>query len=118
MKERSPVWEYMDGEGPSQMSKLLSSLPLILAIFLASSALAQTIGPAPAGEPSVVAQKVIQKDFETSVCSLVVESRRLGDGSIMALCNNGERFRVFSVQSIGPVALRCSAAEKLGVEGC
>ena len=75
-------------------------------------------GPAPDGDPAVVAQKVISANFDQNVCSLVVGAKRFGDGSIRATCNNGESFRVFSVTNIGPVALRCSAAAKEGIEGC
>lgn len=92
---------------------------LLLQSFWQISASAQAVtGPAPAGEATVVAQKVILENFEKKDCPLVVRASRLGDGSIMAECNNRERFRVFSIKSIGDVAMRCSALAKAGIAGC
>jgi hypothetical protein len=41
----------------------------------------------------------------------------LKDGSIRAVCSNGEAYRVFTVKGM-TVAMKCSAAAKLGVSGC
>lgn len=76
------------------------------------------VGPAPSGEPTVVAQTVIQQNFPRAVCRLVIQALRLGDGSIRARCSNGEVFRVARVDPVGPVAMRCSAAVTLGIGGC
>ena len=75
-------------------------------------------GPAPNGEAAVVAQTIILANFDKPDCPLVIEAARVGDGSIVARCSNGEKFRVFSVGSVGPVALKCSAAAALGISGC
>ena len=50
-------------------------------------------------------------------CGVVVNASRLKDGSIRAVCSNGEAYRVSVLQG-GLVALRCSAAARLGVSGC
>lgn len=76
------------------------------------------IEPAPDGDAAMVAQEIILRNFEQATCPLVVTATRLGDGSIRAVCNNEEAFRVFSMPEIGPVALKCSAADELGVSGC
>jgi hypothetical protein len=67
----------------------------------------------------MVAQSAIWANFKKSVCPLVEAAEKLHDGSIRARCNNNETFRVFSA---GPkrvvLAMRCSAAVKLGLQGC
>ena len=89
----------------------------VWAVITASPAYAQ-IGPAPEGEATVIAQKVIQAKHDSSACPLVVVAQRVGDGSIKALCNNRETFRVFYLREVGVVAMRCSAVATMGVEGC
>jgi hypothetical protein len=84
----------------------------------ATQVAAQTVGPAPEGEAAVVAQRIILDNFDPPDCPLVVAANRLGDGSIKAICNNNESFRIFSVQEVGPVALKCSVAPLLGISGC
>ena len=74
--------------------------------------------PLPAGEPTVVAQKIILESFEFEDCPVVVEALRLGDQSIRARCSNNEVFRVFRMMNYGGIAMRCSSAQKLGVRGC
>ena len=87
-----------------------------LAASLPSLALAQ-FSRAPDGEPADVAQQIIPDNFSPDVCPLVVDARRLGNGSITATCNNDETFRIFSAQGNG-VAMRCAAARELGISGC
>lgn len=83
----------------------------------ASLAVAQvSLGPAPAGQAANVAQTIIRDNFEKSACPAVSVAQRYPDGSIVAVCSNDEKFRVFSMDGIGPVALRCSAAAKLGIQ--
>jgi hypothetical protein len=75
--------------------------------------------PAPAGKALVVARKVIGDNFDKSDCPAVTKASRLKDGSIRATCSNGEAFRIFTVVELHKaVAMRCSAAEKIGVPGC
>ena len=77
-----------------------------------------TVEAAPNGEAAVVAQRVIRENFDASDCALVTFANRYGDGSIKALCDNGESFRIFTISGVGPVAMRCSAADRMGVSGC
>jgi hypothetical protein len=72
--------------------------------------------PAPDGESAVIAQRIIMENFDPPDCPLVIQAVRLGDGSIKALCNNRETYRIFSVNSKN-LAMRCSVANKLGA-GC
>ncbi len=97
-----------------------ASFLLLATILLATAANAQTmrdIGPAPSGDPPVVAQRVILDNFEKSDCPLVIKASRVGDGSIKAFCTNGESYRVFSLKGKS-LALKCSVALKAGVAGC
>lgn len=73
------------------------------------------IGPAPSGSPEKIAAAAI-KDAEHP-CGRVVRATRLDIGGIRAVCSNGEAYRVFTVDG-QVVAMRCSAAARLGVSGC
>jgi hypothetical protein len=75
------------------------------------------IGPAPDGEPTVVAQGIIRENFDPPDCPLVTRAFRLGDGSIKSFCNNGESYRIFSINAKN-YAMRCSVVNKLGPAGC
>jgi hypothetical protein len=68
---------------------------------------------AAAGDPVIVAFSVINSKFEDEDCPSVKGANRLSDGSILAVCSNGERFRVGA-----DIAMKCSAVEKLGIAGC
>lgn len=50
-------------------------------------------------------------------CSLVAAALRLSDGSIKAVCSNSETYRVFQLKGEW-FAMRCSAAERAGIQGC
>ena len=73
------------------------------------------IEPAPAGEPKNIATAAIKEAAHP--CGRVLEAIRLNDGGIRAVCSNGEAYRVFTMQG-GLVAMKCSAAARLGVSGC
>ena len=74
--------------------------------------------PAHEGNAVAVAQAVIRDNFERSDCPSVTTAQRVGvDGSIKAACSNGETFRVFRLNGKA-VAMKCSAAARLGVAGC
>lgn len=98
------------------MVRMLSRLGLsaLLVAVATQRADAQHSSAAPQGDPKFVARALI--DLED--CPAVVAAERLGDGSIKAVCNNGEEFRVFIVPGLGPVPLRCAAARKYGIAGC
>jgi hypothetical protein len=73
------------------------------------------IEPAPRGEPKTIATGAIKAANHPS--GKVLDAIRLNDGSIRAVCSNGEAYRVFTVQG-ELVAMKCSAAARLGVSGC
>jgi hypothetical protein len=73
------------------------------------------IEPAPKGEPKGIASAAIKEADHP--CGRVLDAIRLNDGSIRAVCSNGEAYRVFIAQGI-LVAMKCSAAARLGVSGC
>jgi len=75
--------------------------------------------PAPAGKAIEVAKKVIGDNFEKNDCPSITKATRYKDGTIKAICSNGESFRVFTVVKLQkPVAMKCSAVKKLGISGC
>ena len=91
---------------------------LLLALGGSNFALAKmTLGPAPEGDPITVSAKVIHSNFDRGTCPKVVESIRMRDGGLRAVCSNAEVFRVFVVNS-KTIAMRCSVANAIGVEGC
>lgn len=103
------------------MINFKTSLVVGVLIFsmLPHSVYALDTSPAPDGKPVEIAQRVIWDNFEKSDCPKVTSAKRVQDGSITAKCSNGERFRIFVVDQLNqPVALRCSAAEKMGIAGC
>jgi hypothetical protein len=65
--------------------------PSQVRIGTADPAADKVTGPAPSGEPIVVAQRMIRDSFERSACpSVSTAQRSLDDGSIRARCSNGE----------------------------
>jgi hypothetical protein len=74
-------------------------------------------GPAPKGNPGAIAWQVISTNFDRSVCPGVINAMRLDDGWVAAKCHSGETFLVGMLGN-EPIAMRCSAAKNLGVEGC
>jgi len=85
---------------------------ILAATFIGSAANAQlTFSPAPRGEPKTVAAAVIRKAGHP--CPSVASAKRQPDGGITAACSNGELYLIATVNQVGPVALRCSAAKRL-----
>ncbi|TPL00669.1 hypothetical protein FJ938_21990 [Mesorhizobium sp. B2-4-14] len=100
------------------MNATTTRVVAIMVTALTTSSLAHAqFSRAPNGEPAEIAQQIIQDNFPSDACPLVVDARRLGDGTITAMCNNEETFRVFSMNGTG-VAMRCAAARELGISGC
>ena len=93
----------------------IAAVALFLGFTLVSTVHAQTIGPAPKGPAEQVAIAAI-KDADHP-CGTVVRAARTDSGGIRAVCSNGETYRVFTVDG-RLVAMKCSAAAKLGVSGC
>lgn len=50
-------------------------------------------------------------------CPTVLTAVKLSDGSLRAACSNGEIYRIMSLRGQW-VAMKCSAAQRLGVDGC
>lgn len=73
------------------------------------------IGPPPSGEPKAIADAAIKAADHP--CGKVRDAVRLDTGGIRAVCSNGETYRVFVWQG-QLVAMKCSAAVRLGVSGC
>ncbi len=91
-----------------------------LAIGLPSVASTERLppmSPAPAGDAAAVSLRIIHDNFAGRTCPRIRQARRLSDGSIRTTCSNGEAFRVFTLDGEA-VALRCSAAAELGIQGC
>jgi hypothetical protein len=91
---------------------ILSALALVT---IAGPVAAQSSGPV-VGDPVTVAKRVMKASGHES-CDRFSTAVRLHDSSIMAVCANGERFRVFQLGG-HEVAMSCTAAKALGVDGC
>lgn len=96
-------------------------------VWLASMLVATAAGAqsyqvlsAPPGEPIAVAQRVIREAEHP--CPKVVRASRSKDQSILAACSNKESYLVFSIRqksgNVMDVAMKCSAAQALGVKAC
>lgn len=73
-------------------------------------------------EDRTTAEREIRRNFKPNDCLAVVAVWRLSDGSLSALCENGEDFRLLfdgpMVAFVGrPIVMRCSAAREL-MPGC
>lgn len=73
------------------------------------------IGAAPLGEPKIVAASAIRDAGHP--CGKVLSAVRRSEGDVRAVCSNGETYRIFTVKGEA-IAMRCSAAAKIGVTGC
>lgn len=72
-----------------------------------------SVGPAPSGNAKDVATRVLREAEHP--CPKVTSATRAQDGSIKAYCSNREDYLIASLNG-ATVALRCSAARKLGVK--
>lgn len=101
------------------MQNIAALIASVAIPFLTLPANAQiSMGPAPEGKAAAVAQAIIHDNFDKQACPKVAVAQRLPDGTISAICSNDEKFRVFSMDSVGNVAMRCAAAAQLGIKGC
>jgi peptidoglycan hydrolase-like protein with peptidoglycan-binding domain len=85
----------------------------------------------PSPQPSAIANELRMVDAsadETAVvlrvlrdtahpCPSLVRAVRVTDGSLRAICTNGEIYRITQLRGEW-LALRCSAAERMGIKGC
>ncbi len=96
---------------------LLTAVGMVLPLAMAWGQAEPVFSAAPAGDPVAVAQRIIRANFDRTACPRVTRAERLEGGSIRATCANGETFRAFEIDG-RPVALRCSAAARRGIQGC
>jgi hypothetical protein len=71
-----------------------------------------SVGPAPSGDAKAVAAKALREAEHP--CPKVTSATRAQDGSIKAYCSNHEDYLIASLNGT-TIAMRCSAARKLGV---
>jgi hypothetical protein len=88
----------------------------MLVLLVGQIAHAQTtVGPAPTGDAAKVALREIRRADHP--CPKVRQAVRAADGSIRAVCSNGEDYLIASMSNpkhgLAVVALRCSAARRL-----
>ena len=88
-----------------------SLLPAL--VLMAGSAQAQTfdILPAPPGDSRTIAATVIGEKRDSSECGVIRAAERAGDGTILAICENGAVFRIFVIAALGPQAFQCNGGE-------
>lgn len=66
-----------------------------------------SVGPAPAGDPAEVALPII-RERQPGICPAIQQAVRIFDGSIRAVCTDGNVVRIMSLRETGHVlALRC-----------
>lgn len=95
----------------------------------ASNSPAPQVSP-PASAPSVTTTRPVTESTSEEMrlatraireadhpCPIVLAAQRVSDGSVRAACSNGEVYRVMKLRGEW-LAMRCSAAERLGVSGC
>lgn len=94
------------------------ALAFALVLLVTNSFAQVTTGPAPPGEPTKVALAMLREAEHP--CPRITSARRGPHGDIYAMCSNGEDYRLFTVttpqRGTKPLAMRCSAARKLGVD--
>ena len=78
-------------------------------------AIGQNIGPAPIGDSKVVALQAINE--AKHACPKIISAKRWSNGSITAICSNGEDYRIFTINGES-LAMKCSAARAIGVKSC
>lgn len=94
-----------------------------------SNSLARQASPPPSAPSVTVTRPVAESTSEEMrlatraireadhPCPMVLAAQRVSDGSVRAACSNGEVYRVMKLRGEWQ-AMRCSAAERLGVSGC
>ena len=95
--------------GLSAAARFLGTAVLPLISTVANAQI--NLGAAPGGPPATVAARVIAKAGHP--CPRVLSARRMPDGGIAATCSKRELYLVASIDRVGPVAMRCSAAKRL-----
>lgn len=94
----------------------LALLVTVLSLIAPTRAVGQAaIGAAPLCDPKTVAMAAIRDAGHP--CGKVVSAARRSEGDVRAVCSNGETYRIFTIKGEA-MAMRCSAAAKIGVTGC
>lgn len=73
------------------------------------------LGPAREGEPLAAAARAMSRAGQS--CSHLASAVRLEDGSIQAMCADGERYRIATVNGV-EVSLHCTRARAVGIANC
>src|SRR5690242_20844460 len=100
------------------VSALLGKGGRFTQILLVLCGLLLLTGEAIAEDAKEAARTAIARNFDFEDCPAVAEATKMLDGSIDALCTNGETFRIGTVGPFPDVAMRCSAVAAHGITGC
>lgn len=95
--------------------KFLNYASLAGAFLFPAFAIGQNVGPAPIGDTKVVALQAIHE--AKHACPKIISAKRWSNGSITAICSNGEDYRIFTING-ELLAMKCSAARAIGVNSC
>ena len=87
----------------------------VTVLLFSAIANGQNVGAAPAGDSKVVAMEAINE--AKHACPKIISAKRWSNGSITAVCSNGEDYRIFTINRES-VAMKCSAARAIGVKSC
>jgi len=106
---------------PIDASKVLLAAVSAMLLVGTGAAGAQTFQtlPAPPGDAAEVALRAIREAEHP--CPKLTRASRLPDQTIVAVCTNRENYRIFSIRNkagrVMDLAMKCSAAKKLGISG-
>jgi hypothetical protein len=85
-------------------------------ILFAMSAVGRLeLGPVPEGDPLAQAAHAIARAGQS--CPQLASAVQLEDGSIQAVCADGERYRIATVYGV-EVSLHCGRARAMGISNC
>lgn len=99
---------------PAVPSSIKSATPSPPAIPAAPRPVSPPVTVVPNEEMRLASRAINQAEHP---CPAVVAAVRLSDGSLRAVCSNSEIYRVMMFKGEW-LAMKCSAAERLGVQGC
>jgi len=100
----------------TKATKALNALGLGAGILVAMTAAGRLeLGAVRPGEPLVLAAQAMSRTGQS--CRHLASAVRLEDGSIQAMCTDGEKYRITTVNGV-EISLNCSRARAMGITNC
>jgi hypothetical protein len=106
------------GDKMRSSSRFFTAISLVLSCTAPQAA--PSMGPAPKGDATSVANRIIKQNFDD--CKSVTRASRANDGTIRATCNS-KTYLVFTLSDpktnkLHEVAMNCTAAKQLLKVNC